>query len=305
MPCATCSADCESSRCKECGTKDVRICRALKNSNEVFQEDWKDALKSKMIIKRDFYELAQDKQGTDLLKLMENTLIQKLTCSNEAELVGTGEWFSEVELRKQLKDEPARCEAILKNADRWYDSNGEIELIQLMRYSTKNTTRTKREIEESWASTCHDRVKRVKAPKAAIEGNVDNTELGEPQGDAAGGKRKAGGEKPLTPTQIAWIEKHVGPVAAVDTLKETLAEFKVEANQIWAQFIPPVVVIRAAAAITKFEQQKEVLQMTKEKGTHSDFKALQATMKGNTQWEEAWGLLSTEDQDKLLAAENE
>ena len=52
MVCSTCGCDCTGSRCRDCANKDVKICRQLKEMSPAFQEDWKNALKSKMLTKK-------------------------------------------------------------------------------------------------------------------------------------------------------------------------------------------------------------------------------------------------------------
>ena len=132
---------------------------------------------------------------------MQGTLIEKLTTSKTVTLTGTGKWVSKAQLEETYAQEPQRLEAILKNTRSWYDSIGELELYEDMEYVTEMESRTKRELEESWSSTVHDRVKRVKTPKPPAEVKTEDG------GADAQPPEDLDGAKPLNVSQAKWVEK--------------------------------------------------------------------------------------------------
>ena len=290
-----------------------------------FQQDWRNAVKDKVIVKSDFFELAGEKQGNDLLKLMEGTLIHKLTTTQEVELEGTGEWKTETELDDDFKNQPERLAAVKRNTTRWWDSTGEVELLEVMRYKTKVATRTRRELEESWQSTVHDRVKKVPRPKAEAKAKAKAEAGGVVLGDgsSAMGDQEQEQEqdepkaKKLKPSHETWIEKQLMPISIVTDLEEAMFEFKNQSNLSWSKFIPDHVSMRSQASLVKFESQIDKLKAIKEAGEVVDFKAVQTEFKAcltevsenrrkaHVQWEEAWSMLSQDEQDALLTVSGE
>ena len=206
-----------------------------------------------------------------------------------------------------------------KNADRWYDAKQEVELIEIMDYTTTNTATLKRTIEESWQSTVHDRVKKIRtapaprgkakaAPKAQL-GDGDSEAIEIPPKKAA-----------ISAAQTAWfvknlLDKQSAPHKPINELKDALAEFRKESNRVWSQFIPLHIIQRSEAALLGFEAAVDDLSTAKESGDGSNFKDLQKAFKDasagcsqwlkkvNVQWGEAWEMLSEEEQARILDAE--
>ena len=102
--CLYCGQPSEKSRCKACGANDVRTSRALGDLGPAFKLDWQNALRSKILNKQEFMQLAADKQGSDLQKLMQNTLLDKLTTETSVALRGTGQWKSTIELDEKYAE---------------------------------------------------------------------------------------------------------------------------------------------------------------------------------------------------------
>lgn len=171
-----------------------------------FKNDWQSAIKNQVMTKAEFFQLAGERHGAELQKFMEGTLIARLTSSKSVVLRGTGKWISIPQLREKYEKEPERCAAIEKNTRYWWCNVGECDLVEDMEYVSEQETRTKRELEESWQSSIHERVKRVKTPKPPAE-VVD----GAADGAAAAGAEPApdGSAKPLNMAHRKWLEKVV------------------------------------------------------------------------------------------------
>ena len=125
---------------------------------------------------------------------------------------GTGQWLDIKDVRDKFKDKPEQLAAIERNAERWYDPKREVELLEIVDYSTTQISILKRTLEESWKSTVHERVKKVRTPTKA--------KTKEENGAAAVGETAATSAAPpevkvkaFTGPQTRWADK----VLAVDS----------------------------------------------------------------------------------------
>ena len=304
--CASCGEPCDKSRCTKCGAKDVRICRNLAELGPAFKSDWQLAIKEHKLDKHEFMALAGDRQGSELQKLMQSTLLDKLTTEHSSGLRGNGHWKSAVFLADKYAKEPARLAAIMKNTRSWYDDIGETTLFEDMEYETRQETRTKRQLEESWASNVHDRVKRIKTP---IKAEAD----GDKEGEAKDGESPT---KPLSVAQKAWVEKACSnehfSKRIIESLESTVAEFKNAANAQWTSFLPQHIVTHSEAAIAKVKTVELLISHIGQTGSAANFKQTQQEYKSaidhakdnlkraEAQWELAWSMLSELEQEALL-----
>ncbi len=94
--------------------------RAMANRSKAFTQDSRNAINGKTINKAEFYAMAGDNQGADLLEPMNTELMdKKLSCEQEVSLEGNGEWFDIHDLRTKYEHSPARLSAIEKYTRRW------------------------------------------------------------------------------------------------------------------------------------------------------------------------------------------
>ena len=128
-----------------------------------------------------------------------------MVISQENKLTGTGRWVDLEDLRKEFAGKPERLRSIEKNGTRWYDAKQEVELIEVMEYTTTNTSTLKRTIEESWKATSHETVKQIKtSPTPKAKAKAAATQL---DGDSEA--LEISPKKSVTAAQLKWFEKAV------------------------------------------------------------------------------------------------
>ena len=210
-----------------------------------------------------------------------------------------------------MEGQPPRFAKILKNTRRWYDPVSETELLENVTCKNTAVCRTNRSLEETWKATVHDKMKKVRTPKPIAAGAGE----GAVEADAAKPDEKSP-KKPLG-VQTSWLEKQIGPLVQYDSLKQAFKDFNDPENQIWAQYIPTNIRTRTNACIHKLDLQREELVNIKGAGEAVDFKAVQDALKlamrdvaesnrkAMVQWEEAWNMLTEDEQNNLLSEKEE
>ena len=274
-----------------------RVYRALKDCDEGFQKQWRQAILDKSIDRQEFLTMAAKKYGAELTKLMHHEIIQKTSVEQET----TRRCYDNLrELHEQKTSvEPQQYEAILKITRCLYDNLR--ELYEVPNYKSSQVSRTKRTIDESSKARVYETVKRIKAPKVQKpEGDLVTEGNGEPSAPK------------LTRAQHSWIDKQINKLKDYNLLKDALAEFEDDANASWTQFIPSWLKVRGAACIKQLDTQIGELVAIKNADEAVDFKSIQDAFKKAMQdvtdnrcraeahWELAWEMLTEAEQNELL-----
>ena len=92
-------------------------------------------------------------------------------------MVGTGDWIDEDDMKAKYKNKPARLSSILRNCKRWYDPQGEVELLEDMAYQSKSTAKDTVAVSNKRKITAEENIKKEPTPKTAkgqqVTGNED------------------------------------------------------------------------------------------------------------------------------------
>ena len=179
--------------------------------------------------------------------------MDKLTTPHELEQEGAGEWLAEIELDNELENQTERSASVKKNTKLWWDSTGEVWLLEVTRYGAAST---KRELEESWHSNMHDRVKTIRLLRPTKkDGVVESSTSAKKRNN-----EPENAPKKHSPAQTKWVNKQLKDIPVVSDIKSALEAFDMSSNHIWAQFIPAHAKMRDKAALEKLDMEKEVLE---------------------------------------------
>jgi hypothetical protein len=225
-------------RCQDCGALATRQSRALKNLG--MTEHWKELCKDGKIDRQAFNAKANTLLGSELSKMIQVTYNEVTAETHEVQMIGTGEFLDEPDMKARCKDKPQRLAAILKNARRHYCVVSEITLIEDMKYASSEVRGVKRVGTSAVHAGTEQKVKKTAVPKVKPEPS-DQTEKE---------------MKPLADKQIALVEKWCTSLTKV---KESLEEItksiaqaaaaKVEKDsKEWTKYLPPYTMTSAQAA---------------------------------------------------------
>ena len=100
-------------RCPCCQKDSTNLCRALKSLGDEKAERWRNAIKTGGIDREEFTKQAAGKLPKDIAKMMEFRIEETFTEESTLEMVGTGDFLDEEDMRDKYKGKPKRLEAIL------------------------------------------------------------------------------------------------------------------------------------------------------------------------------------------------
>jgi len=251
MVCSVCRAECQGRRCNCCSAVANRICRLLANSSEEFKV--KAAAVQNSMTKEQFYELAKDKVGQDLEKLIVHTYSVTQVTVNIAEMQGTGEFLDEEELKIKYKDRPLRLQAILKNAAKMYHPTWECDVYEDTVFKRETRDSVKRTEEETLEASTTERVKKIKRAKVAPKpknGDSDETD------DKA---------NELKQSTLTWVDKALTKSEELATkTSEIIGAVALEENKDWVAFMPTYIITDARALSAKIVAFRSELELVKE-----------------------------------------
>ena len=230
-------------RCSKCQSVATNYCRVKKEMGAEKALVWNDALNTGKIDKEKFMADARDVLPKDLAKLVDTYLEELMVAEDEVAMVGTGDFLDEDDLKDKYAKKPQRLAAILKNAKRIWCKNSECELIEDMKYQSKESSIRKRIATSGIKAVAQQKVKRVKVQKettaepASVDGEAKLEDISEAQ-----------------LTKISkWTEQ-------VDKIVEELAGFvKTMEDAKWAEHCPPYVKLKLQAVIVSAEANKATL----------------------------------------------
>ena len=105
-----CGQPCETGRCNKCGAAAVRCTRFLKDKDDEFKDNFKNALKKNK--RAEFMASIHDKFGSELGAMIDHTVQEYRESLEIWSWKGTGEFVEINDLRNKLKDNPSKLQAI-------------------------------------------------------------------------------------------------------------------------------------------------------------------------------------------------
>ena len=204
---------------------------------------WDDALNTGKIDKEKFMAEARELMPKDLAKLVDDYLEEVMVAEDEVSMVGTGEFLDEDDLKEKYAKKPQRLAAILKNAKRIWCKNSECELIEDMKYQSKESSIRKRIATSGMKAVAQQKVKRVKVQKekpaepASVDGEEKLVDLTEAQ---------------LTKVS-KWSEQAYKIVKELTDFVKTIEGAK------WAEHMPQYVNLKLQAVIVSAEASQATL----------------------------------------------
>ena len=251
-------------RCPKCQSVATNYCRVKKEMGAEKALVWNDALNTGKIDKQQFMADAREVMPKDLAKLVDQYLEELFLAEDEVAMVGTGEFLDEDDLKEKYAKKPQRLAAILKNAKRMWCNISECELIEDMKYQSKESSIRKRITMSGIKTEAQEKVKRVKVQKEtpAEPASVD-------------GEAKLQDISPAQLTKISkWIEQ-------VDKIVKELAGFvKTIEGAKWAEHLPQYVKLKLEAVIVSALASRATLaNLTNTKKTAAKISTIAKTIK--------------------------
>ena len=251
-------------RCPKCQSVATNYCRVKKEMGAEKALVWNDALNTGKIDKQQFMADAREVMPKDLAKLVDQYLEELFLAEDEVAMVGTGEFLDEDDLKEKYAKKPQRLAAILKNAKRMWCNISECELIEDMKYQSKESSIRKRITMSGIKTEAQEKVKRVKVQEEATA---------EPA--SVDGEAKLQDISPAQLTKISkWIEQ-------VDKIVKELAGFvKTIDGATWAEYLPQYVKLKLEAVIVSALASKATLaNLTNTKKTAAKISTIAKTIK--------------------------
>ena len=215
-------------RCNDCSSVAMRVSRGLKTS-DALQEAWQNT----DIPKAEIYLQCANLFGADLVKQLESSLDVSVTKETEKSMTGKGDLMTEAQVKTEFASEPARLAAILKNAERHWDKQGEVELLEVLRYTSLNVGKEKQTVTLKRSCEATQVIKPAKVAKPKAAPKVKEEE----------------GPKPISDVQITQLNKHKSDIEKLlESNTKTLDGLLNEPAPEWASHVPRYVAADARLA---------------------------------------------------------
>ena len=251
-------------RCPKCQSVATNYCRVKKEMGAEKALVWNDALNTGKIDKQQFMADAREVMPKDLAKLVDQYLEELFLAEDEVAMVGTGEFLDEDDLKEKYAKKPQRLAAILKNAKRMWCNISECELIEDMKYQSKESSIRKRIVQSGMKAVAQEKIKRVKVEKekpaepASVDGETKLVDVTEAQ---------------LTKVS-KWSEQ------ADKIVKELTGCVKTIEGAKWAEHLPPYVNLKLQAVIVSAEASQATLaNLASTKKTAANISTIAKTIK--------------------------
>ena len=279
--CARCGAatDDSTSRCKDCGRVDVRVCRLIQLYGEDFSTAWRTCLNENMLDKGEFTRAAQGVYGQDLAKLMVEKIEQTIKYETYASFTGSGEFMDLHDLEEKCKNNPERLAGIKTKGKTMKCPSSGVTLYEFVTFTTESMQRLTAMQQICQTITQQSKIKAVKAIKPKAKGKAKAKANPEDGANDAGA-----GEDPLQEVgdkEKEILEQHVVKLAeSVEISNLYTAEIKDEKNQIWATLLPPWVLTQCEAQALNLDNKKsEINVIIEQQKSPMSMNAMGAAMK--------------------------
>ena len=169
-------------RCRQCATTSVKLSRALSGYSESFVSDWKEAEKQPTFDRQAFYKNANGLLAEDLGKLVEEAVAEHTQSTSHVELVGTGDFIDEADLKERYKNKPQRLEGIIQHTRRMVCPISGCELFEDMIFKSQQRESCTRKREHHIRATTENKLRKTKTdtkPKAAPAAIINQGEAKE------------------------------------------------------------------------------------------------------------------------------
>ena len=252
-------------RCNQCQKFATNYCRAKKDIGSEKALIWQDAIESGKIDKELFMTEARDVLPKELAKLIDSHIEELMVAEDEVAMVGTGDFLDEDDLKDKYAKKPLRLAAILKNAKRIWCNNSECELIEDMKYQSKESSSSKRIATVGMKAMAQQNVKRVKVEKAKPDESAN----------------KGNGEATMEDLNEGQLTKVTKWTEQVDKIITDMSGFvNTIQGAVWAEYCPPYVILKAQAVQVSAEASKATLaNLTTTKRTAAKFTTIAKTIK--------------------------
>jgi len=129
--------------------------------------DWKKLGKT---VKADFMLKARGMTGTDMEMHMETTIKDECKQKTDRAFEGKGDWLGEVDAKEKFKATPEQGDAVIKNAEQFYDTEREVILYRLNNYTSTDKAAESRGKVVTRKASSTDIAKKPKKQKGEGEG---------------------------------------------------------------------------------------------------------------------------------------
>ena len=232
----------DSTRCLGCN----RLRLKLHKLRDCLPEDWAKEMSEGERAK--FYDEHRGKLSADLKVAVAELVTLKQSRTQVVELVGSGVYLDEDDLRSKYKAKPGVAERIMERTHSFVHGLTDITMYEDMMYTRVATNTSKRELTDE-SSLTQDRIaakpKRPRLAKAA-EQDKENT-APEPAGES----------KPPPPAAKPWTEAQVGQVIKIaktySDLTEQLRELQTTCSTAISEFLPSHLLGKLQAMMAKLD----------------------------------------------------
>ena len=254
-------------RCNQCQKFATNYCRAKKDIGSEKALIWQDAIESGKIDKEGFMTEARDVLPKELAKLIDHYIEELMVAEDEVAMVGTGDFLDEDDLKDTYAKKPLRLAAILKKTKRIWCKSSECELIEDMKYQSKESSIRKRIATSGMKAVAQQKIKRVKVEKA--------------KPDESAKLDKGNGEAPMEDLNDGQLAKVTKWTEQIDKIITDMSGFvKTIEEAVWAEYCPPYVILKAQAVQVSAEASKATLaNLTNTKRTAAKFTTIAKTIK--------------------------
>jgi hypothetical protein len=153
--------------------------------------------------------------------------IEEVTSSRfDVTFEGTGEFMDEEDMRAKYAAKPKRLDAILRNAKRIWDSTGEVELLEDMKYTSAKKATESHETKRKRSIDTEEKPKKQRQPKVKVEKKDD--------GEAAG---EVADVKTLSEKQVAQIKAWKEQIELLQKTFEPITE-QLSGTDDWLKHLP-------------------------------------------------------------------
>jgi len=184
----------EANRCFDCNPLRQRLARLNKEMHST-QGD----LFSTVEERANFYLEHRGKLPADLKVVVVNSISQTQSRSRELQLVGTGTYLDEIDLKEKYKLKPGYAEKIMQRTFNFKHVLTDAKMYEDMEYQSKATQTTKRELNEEI------NMSQTEVPKRAKKAKTDKITDKENKAPALGDGATA--DKPFTVAQNKQVAK--------------------------------------------------------------------------------------------------
>ena len=250
----------EASRCFDCNPLRQKLARLNKELHSTAGD-----LFSTPEERATFYLEHRGKLVADLKVVVVNSISQTQTRSRELQLVGTGTYLDEIDLKEKYKLKPGYAEKIMQRTFNFKHVLTDAKMYEDMEYQSKATQTTKRELKEEI------NMSQTEVPKRAKKAKTDKITDKENKAPALGDGATA--DKPFTVAQNKQVAKiaegYTGMIVAITEIDDTITE------KALGEFMPKHLQNKLATHKNKLEVEAAELAVCIEANT-GDMKVVKA-----------------------------